>query len=468
MSISYRASLVAGVFAATLLLFLGLQGATQEAATQPVREEPTHEDRSGQAFAPGEVIVVLKEPASQADLRELNRDNGAAIEKDLPRSEVNVVDLPRDLTVAEAVREYESSPDVAYAEPNFKLQPTEVPNDPSYQNLWGLNNTGQTRGTVDADIDAPEAWETTTGSASTVVAVIDSGVDIGHPDLRGNTWSNPGEIPGNGMDDDNNDYIDDVNGWDFANDDASIYDPGTDPVTGEAYDSHGTHIAGTIAAVGDNREGITGVSWDAQVASLKFLGPNDGLTSDAVEAINYAVHEGMPISNNSWGGEFHSQALRDAITRADTAGHLFVAAAGNGGDDLAGDNNDATEHYPSNYPNSNIVSVAATDDTDRLASFSNFGPTTVDLAAPGVGILSTLPGSRYGQLSGTSMAAPHVAGVAALLKSQNPPYGHEEMRERILQFAEKRSSLQNKVATGGRLNANASLVQRVAPTRRDQ
>jgi subtilisin family serine protease len=242
--------------------------------------------------------------------------------------------------------------------------------------------------------------------------------------------------------------------------DNTVYDP--DPITGKG-DEHGTHVAGTIAATGNDGQGITRVSWDAQVASLKFLGPNDGLTSDAGEAINYAVHKGMPISNNSWGGEFYGQALRDAITRADTAGHLFVAAAGNGGDDLAGDNNDATEHYPSNYPNSNIVSVAATDDTDQLASFSNFGPMAVDLAAPGVGILSTLPGSRYGQLSGTSMAAPHVAGVAALLKSQNSPYSHEEMRERILQFAEKRSSLQNKVATGGRLNANASLVQRVAP-----
>ena len=449
----------AGVSVAMLVVFVALQGVTQEAATQPVQEEPTYEEGSGQAFAPGEVIVVLKEPAAQADLRDLNRENDATIEEDLPRSDVNVVDLPRDLSVAEAVRTYEDAPEVAYAEPNFKLQPAAAPNDPNYGSLWGLNNAGQTDGTPDADADAPEAWNVTTGSAGTVVGVIDEGIDVNHPDLQDNIWRNPGEIPANGVDDDGNGYVDDVNGYDFANNDATVYDP--DPISGKG-DEHGTHVAGTIAAVGNNGIGVAGVNWDAQVASLKFLGADGGYTSDAVEAINYAVREGMPISNNSWGGGGYSRSLEDAIKNADAAGHIFVAAAGNGGADSVGDNNDATPHYPSGYNVPNVVSVAATDDTDRLASFSNFGANTVDLAAPGVGILSTLPADRYGRFSGTSMATPHVAGVAALIKSQDPgPAGPDDdtrIKAQLLQNVDQKGSLQGKVATGGRLNANASLT----------
>src|SRR5918999_1287399 len=269
------------------------------------------------------------------------------------------------------------------------------------------------------DADAPEAWNTGTGTAATVVAVIDEGVDVSHPDLRNNIWKNPGEVPGNGVDDDRNGYVDDVNGFDFANDDASVYDP--DPIDGSG-DEHGTHVAGTIAAEGNNGAGITGVNWQAKVMALKFLGPNSGSTLDAVEAINYAVAKGADISNNSWGYVGSpSRSLKDAITRADNAGLLFVAAAGNGGADGVGDDNDANStntNYPSSFSNPNIISVAATDNRDRLASFSNFGASTVDLGAPGVNVLSTLPGNRYGYYSGTSMATPHVTGVAALLKSQ--------------------------------------------------
>jgi len=448
--------LLVGAFAGVLVLFLVLQGATQEAITQPTQEEPTYEDGSGRAFAPGEVIVVMKEPASQADLRDLNQQTDATVEEDLPRSDVNVVDLPRDLSVAEAVQTYEDSPDVAYAEPNFKVEPLATPNDPNYRNVWGLNNSGQTGGTADADIDAPEAWDRTTGSSGTVVAVIDEGIDLNHPDLRDNIWTNPGEVPNNNVDDDRNGYVDDVNGYDFANDDASVYDP--DPISGRG-DEHGTHVAGTIAAVGNNGVGITGVNWDARVAALKFLGANGGYTSDAVEAINYAVAEGMPISNNSWGiGSDRSQSLEDAIRRADNAGHIFIAAAGNGGSDSVGDNNDATPEYPASYDVPNVVSVAASNDTDRLAAFSNFGASSVDLAAPGVGILSTLPGETYGRYSGTSMATPHVAGVAALLKSWNCSYTDEEMKNQILQYADPRDGLQGKTVTGGRLDANAALA----------
>ncbi|HET7478562.1 MAG TPA: S8 family peptidase [Rubrobacteraceae bacterium] len=450
-----------------LLVFLTIQSSVQKAQTEtegqlspPTGEEPTYDGGAGKKFETGEIIVKIEPEASPADLRELNRENDARTEEDLPKSDVNLVDLPPDLTVKEAVDVYEQSPDVEYAQPNYLLYPTKTTNDPYYARyLYGLNNTGQTMngtaGTPDADIDAPEAWDTSTGSQNTVVAVIDEGVDINHPDLRDNIWTNPGEVAADGKDNDGNGYIDDVHGWDFANNDASVYDP--DPITGQG-DEHGTHVAGTIAAQGNNSTGISGVNWDARIMPLKFLGANGGNTLDAVEAINYAVNKGVKISNNSWGGGGYSQALYDAIKNADVAGHLFVTAAGNGGADGVGDNNDTTANYPSNYNLSNIISVAATNNKDTLASFSNFGATSVDLAAPGVDIVSTYPESGYGYMSGTSMATPHVTGVAALLKSQDPALDDASLRSRILGSVDKKDSLQGKVATGGRLNAAAALA----------
>jgi subtilisin family serine protease len=313
-----------------------------------------------------------------------------------------------------------------------------------------LSNTGQTGGTAGADIAAPRAWSTTTGDADTVVAVIDTGTDINHPDLKNNVWINPGETAGNGVDDDKNGYVDDVNGWDFHNNDASVYDAASE-------DSHGTHVAGTIAAEGNNGIGVTGVNWKAKIMPLKFLGPNGGYTSNAVKAIDYAVAKGAKISNNSWGGGGYSQTLKDAISRADASGHLFIAAAGNGGSDGIGDDNDATPSYPASYDNPNIVSVAATDSKDALAGFSNYGGASVDLAAPGVGILSTLPGNTYGSYNGTSMATPHVSGVAALLKSKNPAADDATLKERLIKSVDARSNLSGKTTTGGRLNAAEAL-----------
>lgn len=459
-------TVLAAMIAAITVAFLVLQGATQEARTQtesglePAPEEgPTYAGPEGKKFENGEIIVKLEEEASPSDLKELNRDNGARTEEDLPKSDVNLIDLPRDLTVKEAVDNYENSPDVEYAQPNYLLYPTKTTNDTFYDRyLYGLNNTGQTingsAGTADADIDAPEAWNLTTGSQRTVVAVIDEGVDVDHPDLRDNIWTNPGETPGNDVDDDNNGYVDDVNGWDFANDDASVYDP--DPISGRG-DEHGTHVAGTIAAQGNNSRGVSGVNWDARIMPLKFLGANGGTTVDAVEAINYALKKGVKISNNSWGGGGYNQALYDAIERADAAGHLFLAAAGN-----AGANNDKTASYPANYDLSNVISVAATDNKDNLAGFSNFGATKVDLGAPGVSIVSTYTDNRYGYMSGTSMATPHVTGVAALIKSQNSSLDDGQIRSRILSSVDKRDSLKGKVATGGRLNAATALGARTS------
>lgn len=445
---------LAVLLALALSLWAGIGTQRAQAQDESRRDEPSFPTESDDDFDRGKLIVKLEEDASQADLREINRENDATTEDNLPKSDVNVVDLPNDLSVREGIEVYEDNPEIEYAEPDFILEPSAMPNDTDYNKLYGLNNTGQTGGISDADINAPEAWNVTTGKSSTVVAVIDEGVDINHPDLNDNLWVNTDEIAGNGIDDDNNGYVDDRNGYDFANDDASVYDP--DLLTG-AGDEHGTHVAGTIAAEGNNGGGTTGVNWDAQIMPLKFLGVNGGFTSDAVEAINYAVNNGSKISNNSWGGGGNSQALRDAIARADNQGHLFVAAAGNGGSDGVGDDNDATPQYPASYDLPNIVSVAATDDDDGLASFSNFGAKSVDLGAPGVGILSTLPDNTYGRYSGTSMATPHVTGVAALLKSEDATRDDGQIKSLLLQYAEDKTSLQDKTLTGARLNAAASV-----------
>ena len=464
MSSTQRIFLSIGVMVAAVIGYLVLQSSVQEVETQP-RDggeaiSPTYKEGKGRESAPDKIIVKIEDDATQSDLDAINSENEARTEDDLPRSDVSVVDLPEDLPVEEAIERYEASPDVEYAEPDFLLKPSQTssPDDPSYPELYGLNNTGQSGGSADADIDASEAWATETGDPGVVVAVIDEGVDVKHPDLVNNIWRNPGESGSgketNGIDDDGNGYIDDVNGWDFVNNDKSVYDP--DPVSG-AGDEHGTHVAGTIAARGNNTVGVTGVSWQTQIMPLKFLGVNGGYTSDAVEAINYALAKGVKISNNSWGGGGFSQALSDAINRADAQGHIFIAAAGNGGSDGVGDDNDAAPHYPSNYSSPNVVSVAATDDSDALASFSNYGVSSVDVAAPGVRILSTLPGGAYGSYSGTSMATPHVAGIAALLKAKDPSLDDAQLKAQILQSVDAKGNLSGKIATGGRTNSARAL-----------
>lgn len=305
MIFAQRINLLIGIVVAMALVFIAVQSSVQEAETQTGNtdsevEEPTYVEGSQEQAASDKIIVKLEEGATRTDLEQINEENNASTEKDLPRSQVNVVDLPSDLSVEEAVDAYEASPGVEYAEPDFILKPSQTTaNDSDYPKLYGLNNNGQTGGTADADVDAPEAWNTTTGNAGTVVAVIDEGVDINHPDLKNNIWTNPGETAGNGVDDDRNGYVDDVHGWDFANNDATVYD--RDPVSG-AGDEHGTHVAGTIAAEGNNNLGVVGVNWKANIMPLKFLGPGGGFTSDAIEALNYAVNKGVKISNNSWGG----------------------------------------------------------------------------------------------------------------------------------------------------------------------
>lgn len=329
-------------------------------------------------------------------------------------------------------------PNVEFVEPNILFSIEQIPDDPRFTSLWGLNNRGQTGGSIDADIDAPEAWDLQTG-LDVVVAVIDTGVDYNHPDLADNIWRNNMEIAGNNRDDDGNGYVDDVRGWDFFNNDNNPMDD----------HSHGTHVAGTIGARGNNGNGVAGINWSIRIMPLKFMNSSGiGSLAGAINAINYAVANGARVINASWGGGGFSTALSRTIQSAHRAGVLFVAAAGN-----RAANTDRTPHYPSGYSIENIVAVAATDHTDRLASFSNYGATTVDLGAPGRNILSTIRNGGYAAFSGTSMAAPHVSGVAALLWSSNPALTHLQVKALLMQQGEALTSLSGRTVSGARLNA---------------
>ena len=327
-----------------------------------------------------------------------------------------------------------ADPTITNCEPNVIWNIARTPNDAEFDELWGLRNTR-----------APEAWGVTQGSEEVIVAVLDTGVDHDHVDLEGNMWVNSGEIPGNGIDDDRNGYIDDINGYDFFNNDGNSDDD----------NGHGTHCAGTIGARGNNGIGITGVNWNVRIMGLKFLSSGGGgSTNTAIDAIDYAIEMGAKVINASFGGSFRSQALFEAIQRAEQAGVIFVAAAGN-----SSANNDTTDHYPSNFnlELTNVMSVAATDEDDELAFFSNFGARSVDVAAPGARILSTLPGNRYGALSGTSMAAPHVAGLAALMLANQPSLSASQVISQIINTSDRLGSLASRSLSQGRINMARSL-----------
>ncbi|MDG6256462.1 MAG: S8 family serine peptidase, partial [Methanomicrobiaceae archaeon] len=334
-------------------------------------------------YIPNELIVEFKglkqyQPTLiNAVIEQTHAQIGAQVKKDyetIGLSGVQLVRIPDMISLDEALAYYRTDPNVLSVSPNYIHTIDCVPDDPSFSSLWGLSNTGQTGGTIDADIDAPEAWDIVQGSSDVVVAVIDTGVDYTHPDLNANIWTNSGEIPDNGIDDDQNGYIDDYRGWDFVNGDKDPYDD----------QGHGTHCAGTIAAVGNNYIGITGVSWNAKIMPLK-AGDYQGyfLSSDELEAFQYAAMMGADVISCSFGGAGYVPSVESVIAASPA---VVMCAAGN-----SGENNDISQHYPSNYNCPNIISVAATDHNDNKAWFSNYGASTVDIAAPGVNIYSTVP-----------------------------------------------------------------------------
>lgn len=330
-----------------------------------------------------------------------------------------------------------------YVEPDYMVSASQVPSDAAYEDgtLWGLSNTGQKAGISGADIDAAAAWDLSTGSADVIVAVIDSGIRYTHQDLAQQMWRNPGEIAGNGLDDDSDGYTDNVFGIN------AIIGTG-DPLDD---DGHGTHVAGTIGAAANDGNPHVGVAWNVQLMACKFLdSEGSGYNSDAIRCVNFAVQKGARILNNSWGGEGFQRSMSRTIAAAESQGVLFVAAAGNESND-----NDAVGHYPSGYTRGNVIAVAGIDRRDKLADFSNFGASSVDLGAPGVEIYSSTSGSdtEYKLFSGTSMATPHVSGVAALVLARFPEMSVSELRERILGGVVPVDSLSNRTVSGGRLNA---------------
>ena len=336
-------------------------------------------------FVPGEILVKFKKGTTHAKITALNSKLQAQEIRRFERIGVRRIKFPSDISVKEAVAKYKMDPNVEYAEPNYIIHFMAMPNDSDFGKLWGLDNIGQqvngVTGMQDADIDAPEAWDVTTGSENVIIAVIDSGVAYFNPEINPNIWVNNTELNGTaGVDDDNNGYVDDIYGWDFWINDNKPED----------YHSHGTHVSGIIAARGNNGVGITGVNWSAKIMALR-IGGVTGTVGDATDAILYAVDNGADIINASFAGSDFSQTELDAISYANDHGVLFVAAAGNGGPDEIGDNNDQTPSYPSSFNLPNIIAVAATDQYDNLTIFSNFGIASVDVAAPGQNIYSTTP-----------------------------------------------------------------------------
>jgi subtilisin family serine protease len=436
--------------AVTLVLGL-LLGVASADARKPRRST------AGPGEVAGEILVRFKSTVPAGSRRAALDGVGAKGERALRKLNARVVEVD-PARRQRALKRLRNDPRVLYAEPNARYEALAVPNDPQFGQLWGLRNTGQTisvegidtTGTPDADIDADEAWDVTTGSRSTVVAVIDTGVDFSHPDLGGTAtaanplmWTNPGETGGgresNGVDDDSNGYVDDWRGWDFVNDDNDPFDD----------ESHGTHVTGTIAAKAGNGIGVAGVAPNVRIMALKFLAYDGyGETDDAAEAVAYAATMGAHISNNSWGGGPESETLLDAIELADARGSLFVAAAGNETYD-----NDSYPSYPASYDVPNVISVAGSSQTDELAWFTNHGRRSVDLAAPGENIYSTLPGGGYEHWDGTSMATPHVVGAAALAKSAVPGATASGLKALLLGTVDPLAAFDGFTATGGRLNA---------------
>ncbi len=405
-------------------------------------------------FGRPEVLVKFKSGVSSEAIDALTARLRDRVEDRLENAEGwQAIDDLDNADAASIVAQYSQLPEVEYAEPNYEINLEEtnagplvpvLPHDPQFNDQWALANSGQRGGKQGADISATLAWATTTGNDKLVVAVLDTGVDYTHEDLVENMWVRPATMAP--YHDNELGTIDDLNGF-------NAIDSAADPMDDNG---HGTHCAGIIGAEGENNVGIAGVNWKVQIMPLKFLNAGgSGSTKDAIEAINYVINRkkagvNIRIISASWGSTQKSRALGDVIRKAYENDILFVAAAGNSSVD-----NDRTPHYPSSYPN--VISVAALDRNDQLASFSNFGVKSVMIGAPGVDILSTWLGNEYEEKSGTSMATPVVSGVAALILANNPRMSVEDLHKRLMDSTDPIVALKGKTVSGGRINAAKAL-----------
>ena len=460
------------ILATSLLVFA--PAASGAGDSSPRRGFQAHLELAGSSaqYVPGELIVGFRATAERGAMSRAHIRVGARVSQRFPAFRMQLVKLPRGLAVRDAVREYQRDPAVSFAEPNYLRYPTSVPTDALFSDLWGLNNTGQlhavsdadgdetaTRGsgTSGSDIDALQAWDVQTGSG-TVVAAIDSGFDASHPDLSGQLWTNPDDTQ-DGNDNDGNGKTDDVNGWDFGDNDATLL--GSTAFLG--YD-HGTHTAGTIAAARDDNgtnDGIVGVCPDCRIMALKIARDSDGafVLSAEIAALGYAKSKGAKIANMSLGGPGWSMAEREAIR---TSGLLAVVSAGNESldndmalsSDLDGDGywDIASPSYPAAYTLPNVLTVGASNHNDEngystechalgfskpQCAFTNWGHDSVDVSAPGTDITSSVPDGLWETWDGTSMAAPHVAGIAALVRAQNPAFSVAQLKNAVMGTVDK-------------------------------
>jgi thermitase len=403
-----------------------------------------------------EILVKFKSGVSQAAIEQLTAERNDRVEDRIENAAGwEAIDDFDNADAATLVKEYQQLPEVEYAEPNYEINLEEevgagslvpiLPHDPQFNEQWALANSGQRGGKKGADISATLAWATTTGNDNVVVAVLDTGVDYNHEDLTENMWRRPEKMEP--YRDNELGTIDDENGFNAID--------GTDPMDDNG---HGTHCAGIIGAEGENNLGIAGVNWKVQIMPLKFMNAGgSGSTKDAIEAINYVIERkragvNVRIISASWGSTQKSRALGEVIRKAYENDILFVAAAGNSSVD-----NDRNPHYPSSYDVPNVVSVAALDRNDALATFSNYGAKSVAIAAPGVDILSTWLGNEYEEKSGTSMATPVVSGVAALILAEHPQMAVDELKKKLLASTDPIAALKGKTVTAGRINAAKAL-----------
>lgn len=435
-----------------------------------VFEESYARDDSGKdviseriAMVSDNVLVHLRDGVPGSEIDRIAKKYAGRIVKKVGSGNTYLVKIEKSgiKALSEALRNFQNeAAKVSYAEPNFLVFAAATPNDPLQANVWGMHNTGQSGGTNDADVDAPEAWDIKNQSTE-IVAVLDTGIDYLHPDLKDNMWKNPREVAGNNLDDDGNGKIDDVYGWDFFNDDSDPMD--------DAF--HGTHCAGTIGAVGNNGQGITGIAWKVKLAALRFMGADGGYLSDAIDAIAYANLMRFKITSNSWGGGGYSQALFDEVKKVNDNNYIFIAAAGN-----ASINSDLTPRYPGSFELDAVVSVGSTDLNDKKSYFSNYGKRNVDIFAPGEAIFSTVPSvvndamrtayltePFYGTISGTSMAAPMVSGTVALIYATKPTITNKEAKQILLSTADINPNLSEYAASGGRLNVAKALSLAKSP-----